>query len=78
MSKLPEGIVAAFNQWQQNYIDDPEKFKGEWESIREFLDTPAGTTPSYGQNCVAYLEHLLDAQEATSDNPQSLAQPATA
>ena len=79
MSKLPEGTVAAFNQWQSDYIDNPEKFKTEWASIRGFLSTPVGETPSYGQDCVAYLERLLPAQEATFDNStQPASQPASA
>jgi hypothetical protein len=64
MAQLPEGTAAAFNQWMQNYIDNPKEYELEWESIRAFLDTAGGEEPSYGQSCVVLLEHLLAAQEA--------------
>jgi hypothetical protein len=71
MSKLPEGTAAAFNQWMQDYLDNPEKFQREWESIRGFLDTLPGGEPDYGQSCVAVLERLLLAQEAVAaDEPE--------
>jgi hypothetical protein len=76
MSKLPEGTAAAFNQWMQDYIDNPEKFRREWESIRGFLDTPFGTVPDYGQACVGFLERLLAGQEAAAAEARPVAQPA--
>lgn len=66
MSQLPEGTAAAFNQWMQNYIDNPERYKQEWSSIKEFLNTEAGVEPDYGQACVALLERLLSAQETVA------------
>ena len=66
MSQLPEGTAAAFNQWMQNFIDNPEGYKGEWDSIRQFLDTKDGAEPDYGQSCVALLERLLSAQETVA------------
>ena len=60
MIKLPEGTAAAFNQWMQNFIDHPEKYKQEWESIRTFISTADGVAPDYGQSCVVLLERLLE------------------
>ena len=60
MIKLPEGTAAAFNQWMQNFIDHPEKYRQEWESIRAFIRTADGVEPDYGQSCVVLLERLLE------------------
>lgn len=66
MIKLPAGAAEAFNQWMQNCIDHPERFRKEWQSVHEFMETPEGEEPDYGQSCVAYLERLLEAQEVSS------------
>lgn len=66
MSQLPEGTAAAFNQWMQNFIDNPKRYKREWESIQEFLSTGEDVTPDYGQSCVALLERLLVDQGVAS------------
>ena len=69
MAKLPEGTAAAFNQWMRNYINDPDGYKQAWTSIQEFLNTPGGDEPNYGQSCAALLERLLVAQETSEDGP---------
>lgn len=79
MSQLPEGTAAAFNQWMQNFIDNPKGYKREWELIREFLNTTDGVEPDYGQSCVALLERLLKDQGVASiGEPQPAAEPAAA
>ena len=72
MIKLPEGTAAAFNQWKQNFIDHPEEYKREWESIRAFISTADGVVPDYGQSCVGLLERFLEKKDvaAAINNPQ--------
>ena len=51
--------AAAFNEWMRRYTEEPEEFKGEWESIRQFLrEHHEGLEPTYGENCDAYLAKL--------------------
>lgn len=79
MIKLPEGTAAAFNQWMQDFIDNPEGYEREWESIHEFLSTSDGVAPDYGQSCVALLERLLaDQGVASIGDSQPAAQSAAA
>ena len=68
MIKLPEGTAAAFNQWMQDFIDNPKRYKQEWDSIREFLNTAEDDEPEYGQACVILLERLLAGQSVSAIN----------
>lgn len=52
-------MVAAFNEWMRRYIEDPDTFSREFQSVRDFLAAEnAGVTPSYGEECTAYLEKV--------------------
>jgi hypothetical protein len=54
-----EQLAKAFNEWMRRFIDEPEKFAREWESVRWFLeDEKEGVEPTYGDECVTYLEKL--------------------
>lgn len=53
-------VAAAFNEWMRQYVEEPEAFSSEWESIKEFLQNEAnGQEPDYGVRCAALLEKLM-------------------
>lgn len=52
-------LIVLFNTWQRNYIVNPEAFDAEWKVVLKFLDEEVqGVEPSYGRDCVNYLEFL--------------------
>lgn len=56
-------IVRALNEWMRRYIEDPNKFAREFESVHQFLaDQQLGVEPTYGETGADYLfrlNHLL-------------------
>lgn len=57
-----ETLIAAFNEWMRRFIEEPERFKSEWQGVKQFLaDVNVGREPSYGQVCAAYLKELCTA-----------------
>lgn len=53
--------VRATNEWMRRYIEEPEKFNREFETIGLFLaEENANIQPSYGERCEAYLEKLVE------------------
>lgn len=53
-------ITDAFNEWMRRYIDEPERYQREFQSVVEFLaEDNNGLEPSYGQYCYAYLTELI-------------------
>lgn len=60
-------IVKALNMWMQKYIDNPKEFEAEFQTVMEFLaDSSAGKEPTYGEECLAYMEYLLAESKAVS------------
>ena len=56
-----EQMAKAFNEWMRLYIEEPERFRAGWVSIKEFLqETETGAEPSYGSVCARYFQGLLD------------------
>lgn len=54
-------VKAAFNEWMRRYIEEPERFKREWETVGEYIQEKGqGQIPSYGERCVVYLEGLIE------------------
>ena len=64
---LPEGTAKAFNQWMQDYIDHPDRFRQIWQDVMDFISTDDKAEPDYGRACVAVLERYLGISETTSD-----------
>jgi hypothetical protein len=53
-------MIAAFNEWMRRYIEEPDRFRREWETVGEFIqERGQGKPPSYGQVCAAYLQQLI-------------------
>ena len=51
--------ARAFNEWMRRFIEAPEQFEREWQSVEEFLtDVADGREPSYGESCDAYLAKI--------------------
>jgi len=53
-------LVDAFNKWMDNYINHPEDFRREFQSIVQHLEEKkAGKEPTYGDRVTEYLLALL-------------------
>lgn len=51
--------AEAFNEWMRLYTDEPEKYEAQFRTCATFLaETKAGTVPTYGEECAAYLAKL--------------------
>ncbi len=54
-----EITAAHFDKWMDDFVDNPEKFQQQWQSVVEHLDErDAGNPPSYGENCMAFLGEM--------------------
>jgi hypothetical protein len=63
----PEQIAKALNEWMRRYIDDPNAFDAEFETVGQFLkDENEGKEPSYGENGAAYMKKLLEELQAAA------------
>ena len=48
-----------FNVWMDEYINHPEKFDLDWQTVLEHVTEKAlGHENTYGENCMAYLKKL--------------------
>lgn len=59
-------LVWAFNEWQRRYIDAPEEFESQWETIRQFLSEDKGDNNdeiSVGHEQAAYLLSIIDERD---------------
>jgi len=62
--------AAAFNEWMRRYTEEPERFEREWVTVKKFLDEEAaGKTPSYGEECAAYLAWLIEEDGLPAPTP---------
>ena len=58
-------MVKAFNEWMRRYIEEPERFEREFQSVDRFLkDEAEGQEPTYGDSCARYIEELVAEQTA--------------
>jgi hypothetical protein len=54
-------MTRTSNEWLRRYIETPEEFAREFQSVTDFLtDTAAGREPTYGELCTAYQFKLLE------------------
>lgn len=51
-----ETVAKAINEWMRRYIEDPDAFKTEFNSVADFR--AAGNEPDYGERQAAYLLSL--------------------
>lgn len=60
METTREERVAASNEWMRRFIEEPERFEREWQTVEGFkAEEASGAIPSYGERCEAYLELLI-------------------
>jgi hypothetical protein len=56
-----DDMARTSNEWMRRYIEEPEQFAAEFQSVTEFLtDVTLGREPTYGERCAAYQFKLLD------------------
>jgi hypothetical protein len=54
-----EKMARAFNEWMRRYVETPETFANEWQSLKQYLaESKDGQTPTYGETSAAYLIQL--------------------
>ena len=57
--------VKLSNEWMRRYIEEPDRFSREFQTVTEFLkDEAEGREPSYGESCAAYIFSLQDEMSA--------------
>jgi hypothetical protein len=63
-------MAQAFNEWMRRYIEEPERFAREWQTVEEFkADESAGIEPDYGATCEAYLRGLMGEKRIDEPTP---------
>lgn len=50
----------AFNEWMRRFIEEPETFQRDFQSVQEFVAESAEGVPSYGADMSAYLAALME------------------
>ncbi len=56
-----ELVARAFNEWMRRYIQEPERFEAEFQTVLDFMaDEDEGKEPDYGSAQAAYLQQLID------------------
>jgi GrpB-like predicted nucleotidyltransferase (UPF0157 family) len=54
-------LAAAFNEWMRRYIEHPEQFLREFQTVKEFLkEQKDGSVLSYGDECAEYLLKIME------------------
>jgi hypothetical protein len=57
--------VKLSNEWMRRFIETPEEFAHQFQSMTAFLkDEAEGREPSYGELCAAYIFSLQDETKA--------------
>ena len=52
-------MVKCFNEWMRRFIEDPDKFSAEFQTVNQFLaDQADGRELTYGETCAALMTKL--------------------
>jgi hypothetical protein len=52
--------IAANNEWMRRFIEEPERFEREFQTVDRFLtEKRCGKVPSHGERIVAYEESIV-------------------
>ncbi|MCD9819774.1 hypothetical protein [Bradyrhizobium japonicum] len=52
-------MVKCFNEWMRRFVDEPQRFDREFETVNRFLkDQADGREPTYGETSAAYMQQL--------------------
>ena len=58
----------AHNEWLRMYIQEPETFLADFQTVTEFLnETSSGKAPSYGERCEAFMNELIGRAPETEE-----------
>jgi hypothetical protein len=57
MTMTKEQMAMCFNEWMQRYVDDPQSFEVEFQTVARFLTED---DPTYGDECAAYMFSILE------------------
>ena len=56
-----EVLVLVLNEWMRRYIDEPEVFETEFDTVRDFLKQDcAGEEPTYGVVGAEYMVKIAE------------------
>lgn len=56
-------VADAFNQWMDDYTNNPEKFESMTSTVLKHLkEKEDGGEPSYGEACAAILANYMSAE----------------
>lgn len=59
-----EKTAAAFNEWMRRYVETPEQFAREWQTVTKFqAEQSKGKKLSYGVICAEYFARLLNEEK---------------
>jgi len=54
-------MVKCFNEWMRRFIEEPEAFAAEFQTVNQFLkDEAEGIEPSYGETSAAYMRKFAE------------------
>lgn len=58
-------MVKAFNEWMRRFIEEPDRFEREFQTVSQFVkDEAEGREPTYGEVCAPYLTQLASEMPA--------------
>lgn len=56
-----ERIIAGLNYWMDDYIDRPQEYTADFETVMKHLqERNEGREPSYGEIGLALMEELIE------------------
>jgi hypothetical protein len=54
-------LAKGFNEWMRRFIEEPARFRREFEVVREFMKWhDAGQVPTYGETAAFYILNIID------------------
>lgn len=57
---MEDKLAKAFNEWLRRFIETPEEYSREFETVNEYLgDIAENSEPRYGTECANYIRKLM-------------------
>ncbi len=64
-----EITAEHFDKWMDDFVDHPDEFDQEWQSVVQHLEERGAEIPhTYGERCMAYLE-AMELPESGQETP---------
>jgi hypothetical protein len=55
----PDVMAKCFNEWMRRYVEEPERFEAEFQTVQRFCaEMSGGKEPSYGDECAEYMRRI--------------------